>query len=217
MIITSKPLNLEESQVQWPRQRRCQNFIINPPPLKSDRSIECEAVLRSAYCVSLKHYLQVVQYNTQPHSITLIDNCRLHHYTPEIFAPNESGDGYFTNVKYDLISQCSNHLSNIESFYLSFLQEWTSEQLDKQSTIVAARYIIFKVVYSQFKPPTKSGKWIYGTYLRQHTYQTSLDKRTLNNITSDLTIISNNTFSRRLIADLTPQLPTPASALSAIR
>jgi hypothetical protein len=163
MIITSKPLNLEKSQVQWPRQRRCQNFIINPPPLKSDRSIECEAVLKSAYCASLKCYLKVVQYDTQPHSITLIDNGRLHHYTPAINALNESGDGYFTDVKYDLNSQCSNHLSNLESFYLFFLQEWTSEQHYKQSTIVAARYIILKVVYSRFKPPTKSGKWTYRT------------------------------------------------------
>jgi len=216
MIITPKPLNDEESQVQWPRQRRCQNFIINPPPLKRDRSIQGEAVLKSAYCVSLKYYWQVVQYDTQPHSITLIDNGRFHHYTPGIFAPTEFGDDYFTDVKYDLISQCSNQSSNIESIYLSFLQKWTAEQHDKQSTIVAARYITPKVVYSRFKPLTKSGKWIYGTTcVNIHTKPRS--KRTLNNITSDLIIISNNTFSRRLIADLTPQLPTLVSALTAIR
>ncbi len=210
MVILSKPMNLEESPVRRPPKRRRQNFIVDFPSLKNGKSMECEAVLESSYCIWLEYCPQVMKYYTQPHTFQWKDGNQRYRYTPDFFIVNKDGDGCFAEVKYDFSKQRSNLLEKLHSFHLLCLLEgWRFERHDQQSITGPALFQTLKELYSRSRSPNEQQQMQFNYYLRQRIWPTTLGKLLEDDAAPDFSIICYNVFTGRLTANLTQKL-TPS-------
>lgn len=207
MIITSKPMSLENSPVRHPPKRRRQNFIVNFPSLKNGRSIECEAILESAYCIWLEYSPQVLSYYAQPHTFTWIDDDQLYRYTPDFFVLMKGGEGYFTEVKYDFTKQRPSRLSKLESFHQLCLQEgWIFERHDNFSITGSTSFRTLRALYSRCRKSTIEQQNHFYYYVCQRSWPIPLGDLIQDTAAPPPSTIFYNIFVGRLVADLTQSL-----------
>ncbi|MXI46106.1 hypothetical protein GRW89_06255 [Pseudomonas moraviensis] len=210
MIITSKPMILENSPVRQSLPRRRQNFIVNFPSLKNGRSIECEAILESSYCIWLEYYPQVLRYYAQPHTFTWIDDNQLYRYTPDFLVITNDGGSYFTEVKYDFTKQCLNRIIKLESFNNLCIQEgWSFQQHDKLSITGSPEFMTLKAVYSRCRNSSDQQQAHFCYYIRQRSWPATLGELIQDNAAPHASTIFYNILLGRLVVDLTQKL-TPS-------
>lgn len=207
MIITSKEMCLEDGPARRPPRRRRQNFIVDFPSIKNGHSMECDAVLESAYCIWLEHAPQVVRYYTQPHTFSWIDDGQHYRYTPDFFVVLTHGDGYYTEVKHDFTKQRASRLAKLESFHALCYQEgWTFERHDQQSITGSTKFHTLQALYSRSRPYNEQRQMYLYHYLQQHHCPTTLGNLIQGSAAPDTGTICYNLFTGRLIADLSQRL-----------
>ncbi|WP_349735977.1 TnsA endonuclease N-terminal domain-containing protein [Pseudomonas jessenii] len=207
MIITSGEMKLEDGPARTCIRRRRQNFIVDFPSLKNGRSMQCEAVLESAYCIWLEHDPQVVKYYTQPHTFTWVDDGQLYRYTPDFFVVLTHGDGYFTEVKHDFGKQRARRLAKLDSFHtLCFREGWVFQRRDEQSITGSTMFQTLKALYSRLRPYNEQQQMYFYHYLYQREWPTTLGDLVQDSAAPDTATICFNLFTGRLIADLNQRL-----------
>jgi len=207
MIITSKAMNLDEGPARHSPRRGRQNFIVYFPSLKNGRSMECESVLESAYCIWLEHDPQVVKYYTQPHTFTWTDDGQHYRYTPDFLVVLTHGDSYFTEVKLDFSKQRQSRLATLDSFHALCLQEgWTFKRLDQQHITGSTRFHTLQALYSRSSTHTEQRQEYFYHYVKQRKWPTTLGDLIQDDAAPDTGTIFYNLFTRRLRADLTQRL-----------
>ncbi|WP_460068450.1 Tn7 transposase TnsA N-terminal domain-containing protein [Pseudomonas sp. S1_A06] len=207
MIITSGEMKLEDGPARrWPR-RRHQNFIVDFPSLKNGHSMECDAVLESAYCIWLEHDPHVVKYYTQPHTFTWVDDGQRYRYTPDFLVILEQGDSYFTEVKHDFSTQRPRCLAKLDSFNaLCFREGWTFQRRDRQSITGPSQFHTLKALYSRSRPYNEQRQMYFYHYLQQRDWPATLGDLVQDRDAPDIGTICYNLFKGRLVADLTQRL-----------
>lgn len=207
MIITSKAINLDEGPSRHSPRRRRQNFIVHFPSLKNGRSMECESVLESAYCIWLEHAPQVVKYYTQPHTFTWIDDGYRYRYTPDFLVVLTHGDSHFTEVKLDFTKQRQSRLATLDSFHaLCFQEGWTFKRRDQQHITGSTMFHTLQALYSRSSTYNEQRQEYFYHYLQQCTWPKTLGELIHDSAAPDTGTICYNLFTRRLKADLTQRL-----------
>lgn len=207
MIITSSDMKLEDGPARHCCCRRHQNFIVDFPSLKNGHSMECDAVLESAYCIWLEHDPQVVKYYTQPHTFTWIDNEQHYRYTPDFLVVLGSGVCYFTEVKHDFSKLRKNRLFKLDSFNALCAQEgWGFQRRDRQSITGITTFNTLKALYGRLKPYDKQRQMYFYYYLNHRDWPTTLGDLVQDSAAPDTGTICYNLFTGRLVADLTQRL-----------
>jgi len=207
MIITSGEMTLEDGPARRSLRRHRQNFIVDFPSLKNGRSMECDAVLESAYCIWLEHDPQVVKYYTQPHTFTWVDDGQPYRYTPDFFVVLAHGDSYFTEVKYDFSKQRPRRLDKLDSFnFLCSREGWTFRRRDQQSITGPTTYQTLKALYSRLRPYNEQQQMYFYHYLHQREWPTTLGDLVQDSSAPDIATLCYNLFTGRLIADLSQRL-----------
>ncbi|MFW0755912.1 Tn7 transposase TnsA N-terminal domain-containing protein [Pseudomonas sp. H11T01] len=207
MIITSGKINLDDGPARKSIRRRRQNFISVFPSLKNGHSMECDAVLESAYCIWLEYDAQVVKYYTQPHTFTWFDDDQQYVYTPDFLVVLTHGDSYFTEVKYDLNKQRLSRLDKMDSFNALCIQEgWAFHRCDQQSITGSPKFQTLKDLYSRIRPYNEQQQMYFFHYLQKRSWPTTLGDLMQDRAAPDIGTICYNLFTGRLIADLTQRL-----------
>lgn len=207
MIITSGEMKLEDGPVRSCIRRRRQNFIVDFPSLKNGRSMQCDAVLESAFCIWLEHDPQVVKYYTQPHTFTWVDDGQPYRYTPDFYVVLTRGDGYFTEVKHDFGKQRARRLAKLDSFHaLCFQEGWTFQRRDEQSITGSTMFQTLKALYSRLRPYDEQQQMYFYHYLHQREWPTTLGALLQDSAAPDTATICFNLFTGQLMADLSQRL-----------
>lgn len=207
MIITSGEMKLEDGPARRSLPRRRQNFIVDFPSLKNGRSMECDAVLESAYCIWLEHDPKVVKYYTQPHTFTWVDNGQTYRYTPDFLVVLAHGDSYFTEVKHDFSKQRPRRLDKLDSFNaLCFKEGWSFRRRDQQSITGPATFQTLKALYSRLRPYNEQQQMHFYYYLHQREWPATLGELMEDSSAPNLATICYNLFTGRLMAELNQRL-----------
>ncbi|MFJ2693976.1 TnsA endonuclease N-terminal domain-containing protein [Pseudomonas sp. NPDC087336] len=207
MIITSGEMKLEDGPVRSSLRRRRQNFIVDFPSMKNGRSMQCDAVLESAYCIWLEHDPQVVKYYTQPHTFIWVDDSQPYRYTPDFYVVLTCGDGYFTEVKHDFGKQRARRLAKLDSFHaLCFKEGWAFQRRDEQSITGSTMFQTLKALYSRLRPYNEQQQMYFYHYLHQRAWPTTLGDLLQDSAAPDTATICFNLFTGRLMADLSQRL-----------
>lgn len=207
MIITSSEMKLKDGPARQCSRRRHQNFIVDFPSLKNGRSMECDAVLESAYCIWLEHDPQVVKYYSQPHTFTWVDDGQHYRYTPDFLVVLTHGDSYFTEVKHDFARQRPSRLAKLDSFNaLCFQEGWAFQRRDQQSITGSITFHTLKALYSRLRTYNEQRQMYFYHYLHQREWPTTLGELVQDSAAPDTGTICYNLFTGRLVADLTQRL-----------
>lgn len=207
MIITSKSMNLDECPVRHSPHRRRQNFIVSFPSLKNGRSMECESVLESAYCIWLEYFPNVLKYYTQPHTFIWIDETQRYHYTPDFFVILKNGQNFFCEVKHDFTTQRVSRLDKLESFHRLCKQEgWIFHRHDQRSITASPTFQSIKTLYSRSRYVNEQQEMHFRNYSRARSWPTTLGELTNDKTAPDVSTICYYLFTKRLIADLTQRI-----------
>jgi len=207
MIITSKSMNLDESPVRQPPRRRRQNFIVNFPSLKNGRSIECESVLESSYCIWLEYLPSVISYYTQPHTFTWVDESKRYHYTPDFFVLLENDESYFSEVKHDFAKQRQSRLDKLASFQRLCMQEgWTFHRQNQENLTSSSLFQSIKTLYSRSRHVDEQQELHFRNYSRNRIWPTTLGELIADKAGPNDSTIYYYLFTKRLTADLTQRI-----------
>lgn len=162
MIITSKPINLEECPVRQSLQWR-QILIVGLPFLKNS----CRVVLESDYCIWSDHYPHLMKYYMQSNTFTWIDDGLHYRCTTNFFAVQKFDYRYLPEAKCDFTKQRTSRLTRLETFHQLNLQKtWIVDRHYKRNATIITRLQIVQQLYNRIKTIDK--RQIYCHYLRKH-------------------------------------------------